>query len=97
MNLKNSWTIIGVSYHQVIGKSGMIQEHKRGILTVDLPEYQLKTGDVGTVVHVYTESRAYEMEFFTVDGQTLDVITVTAEQVRPVGKIEVLHARPLAS
>jgi hypothetical protein len=75
----------------------MIREHKRGILTVDLPAYQLKAGDVGTIVHVYTENRGYEIEFFTVDGQTLDVITVTADQVRPVGKLEVLHARSLAS
>ncbi len=75
----------------------MIGEHKRAILTVDLPEHHLKAGDVGTIVHVYGEGQGYEMEFFTVDGHTLDVVTVSAGQVRPVGSLEVLHARPLAS
>jgi hypothetical protein len=75
----------------------MIEEHERAVLTVDLPDYRLKAGDVGTVVHVYADHQAYEVEFFTVDGQTLDVVTLQADAVRPVGTLEVLHARPLAS
>ena len=35
------------------------------------------------------------VEFFTLDGQTLDVVTVDASQLRPVGEMEVMHARPL--
>ena len=75
----------------------MHKEHERAVLTVDMPDYRLKAGDVGTVVHVYPGNQAYEIEFFTVDGQTLDVVTVNAVEVRPVGTLEVLHARPLAS
>jgi hypothetical protein len=71
----------------------MIHEHERVILTADLPEHHLVAGDVGTVVHIYPAGKAYELEFFTVDGQTLDVVTVSAEQVRAVGSREVLHAR----
>lgn len=75
----------------------MIREHERAILTIDLPEHRLKAGDVGTIVHVYGEDQGYEMEFFTVDGNTLAVVTVSVAHVRPVGTLEVLHARPLAS
>ena len=30
-----------------------IAEHQRVVLTVDLPEHNLKVGDVGVVVHIY--------------------------------------------
>lgn len=73
----------------------MIEEHARAVLTADLPEHGLKVGDVGTVVHVYKDSKAYEVEFFTLDGSTLDVITVEATQVRPVSSADVMHARPI--
>ncbi|MBI5670661.1 MAG: DUF4926 domain-containing protein [Chloroflexi bacterium] len=71
----------------------MIPEHKRAVLTVDLPEYDLRAGDVGTVVHVYHDGLAYEIEFFTLEGETLDVVTVEAHQVRPVRERDVLHVR----
>jgi hypothetical protein len=73
----------------------MIEEHKRAILTVDVPDYGLKAGDVGVVVHVYSSGGAYEMEFFTLDGQTLDVVTVEANQVRAVNQRDVMHARSI--
>lgn len=71
----------------------MIKEHERAILTVDLPEYDLKSGDVGTVVHIYDDRAAYEVEFFTLDGSTLNVITLGIEQVRPVSRRDILHVR----
>ncbi|HVO44099.1 MAG TPA: DUF4926 domain-containing protein [Aggregatilineales bacterium] len=73
----------------------MVKEHERIVLIDDLPDYHLQAGDVGTVVHVYAAGNAYEVEFFTLDGHTLDVVTVEAEQVRPVGSMDVLHARPM--
>jgi hypothetical protein len=75
----------------------MIREHERAILTVDLPEFGLQAGDVGVVVHVYRDGQAYEIEFFTLDGdgETLDVVTVEAEQVRPVSALDVMHARAM--
>ncbi len=74
----------------------MIKEHDRVVLTVDFAAAQLKAGDVGVVVHIYRDGAAYEVEFFTLDGQTLDVITVEAGQVRPVDAAEVMHARRIA-
>jgi hypothetical protein len=44
---------------------------------------------------VYVHGEGYEVEFFTLDGKTLDVITVLASQVRPVSSREIAHARPL--
>jgi hypothetical protein len=50
---------------------------------------------VGTVVHIYRDGRAYEVEFTTLEGKTAAVVTVEAPQVRPVGKREITHAREL--
>ncbi len=73
----------------------MIREHERAILTADLPEFGLQAGDVGVVVHIYRDGQAYEVEFFTLDGETLDVVTVEAGQVRPVSALDVMHARAM--
>ena len=73
----------------------MLREHEHAVLTTDLPEYGLKAGDVGVVVMVHAGGRGYELEIFTVDGRTLDVVTVTAEQVRALQGDEVMHARPI--
>lgn len=71
----------------------MIKEHEQVVLTVDIPEYDLKAGDVGIVVHIYSDGQAYELEFFTLDGNTLDVVTVETSQVRPISQRDVLHVR----
>ena len=71
----------------------MIKEHDRVVLTVDLPDYQLLAGDIGTVVMIHAKGEGYEVEFFTVTGKTFDVVTVEASQVRAVNNHELLHAR----
>jgi hypothetical protein len=73
----------------------MLREHDRVIFTEDLPEHRLATGDVGTLVHIYNHGAAYEVEVFTLDGRTLEVVTVAADRVRPVTPRDVLHAREL--
>ena len=75
----------------------MIQEHELVVLTHDLPELGLQAGDVGTVVHLYSDGTAYEIEFFALDGRTLNVVTVEAEQVRAVGQRDMLHVRELSA
>jgi hypothetical protein len=74
----------------------MIAEHERVVLTVDVPSEGLESGDVGTVVHIYKDGQAFEVEFTTLDGKTAAVATLEATQVRPVGKREITHARQLA-
>jgi len=75
----------------------MIKEHERVVLTAPVPAERLEVGDVGAVVHVYRDGRAYEVEFTTLDGKTAAVVTLEASQVRPVGKREITHARELAA
>jgi hypothetical protein len=72
----------------------MIKEHDSVVLTVDLPEHGLKKGDVGTVVLLH-DSRGYEVEFITLDGSTLVVVSLSNTQVRPVGSREIAQARAL--
>jgi len=75
----------------------MIKEHERVVLTVPVAANGLEAGDVGTVVHVYRDGQAYEVEFLTLQGKTAAVVTLEADQVRPVGKREITHARELAA
>ncbi len=75
----------------------MIREHDRVVLVTAVPAEGLVAGDVGTVVHIYRDGQAYEVEFTTLEGKTAAVITLEASQVRPVGKREITHARELAS
>ena len=69
----------------------MPKEHHRVVLTASLPAHGLVAGDVGTVVHVYEDGKAYEVEFFTLDGHTAEVVTVEASQVRAVTGREINH------
>ena len=73
----------------------MIKEHERVVLKKGIPEEGLKTGDVGTVVHIYKKGEAFEVEFLTLHGETVVIATLNASQVRPVLKREITHARLL--
>ena len=64
-------------------------------LQIELPAYGLIAGDIGTVVHVYDQGAAYEVEFVRADGRTLAVETLRADQIEPVAGQQVLHARKL--
>jgi hypothetical protein len=70
----------------------MIKELDTIVLTTDLPEYGLSTGDLATVVLVHKHG-GYEVEFMTLDGETIAVVSLTPAQVRPVGRREIAHAR----
>ena len=74
----------------------MIKEHDRVVLTDAIAEEALVAGDVGTVVHVYADEAAYEVEFFTLSGETAAVATVHASQVRETTERDLVHARVLA-
>jgi hypothetical protein len=66
------------------------------VLTHDLPSSGLKAGDIGTVVMVYKGGEAYDVEFLTLDGYTLALETLKAEDIRPASGHEVAHAREVA-
>ncbi|MEI2611763.1 MAG: DUF4926 domain-containing protein [Candidatus Promineifilaceae bacterium] len=74
----------------------MIKELDRVILRSDLPEHSLKKGDIGTVVLVHGLGKGYEVEFVSLDGETVAVVSLLEGEVRPIGRREIAHARPLA-
>ena len=73
----------------------MIKELDTVVLTEDLPEHGLKRGDLGTVVLLHAVE-GYEVEFMTLDGQTLAVVSLLSRQVRPVARREIAQARAVA-
>ena len=74
----------------------MIEELKLVALLEDLPEHGLQKGDLGTVVFVPKQDEAYEVEFVTLEGETITVTTILAHQVRQVGPREIAQSRVLA-
>jgi Domain of unknown function (DUF4926) len=57
-------------------------------LTVDLPEYNLWCGQVGTVVELLSDGEAFEVEFSDRDGRTFESIGLRPDQIM------VLHFEP---
>ena len=75
----------------------MIKELDSVVLKHDLPDADLKAGDLGAVVQLYEGADAYEVEFVRADGRTVAVVTLTPADVRPMLDDEILHVRRLAS
>ena len=75
----------------------MIKELDLVVLTHDIDEYNLKTGDVGTIVHCYSDSKGFEVEFVTAEGKTIAVLTLTLSDMRPFDHSEILHSREITS
>jgi len=75
----------------------MIKELDSVVLTTDLPEHGLKQGDIGTIVLVHRGGEGDEVEFMTLDGETLAVVTLLPSQVRPIGYGEIANARAVES
>jgi hypothetical protein len=57
-------------------------------LTVDLPEYNLRRGQVGTVVEMLADGAAFEVEFSDRNGRTYESLGLPRE------KIIVWHSEP---
>ena len=65
------------------------------VLTHDVPSSGLRAGDVGTVVHRYTDHDC-EVEFVNGAGETVAVLTLGESDLRPVASREIMHVRALA-
>lgn len=59
-------------------------------LTVNLPEYNLLRGQVGTVVELLADGAAFEVEVSDSNGQTYESLGLLPEQIM------VLHFEPAA-
>ena len=53
----------------------MFAEHNRVVPTDDIAETDLKAGDVGTIVHIYPNGEAFEVEFLALNGHTAALAT----------------------
>lgn len=60
-------------------------------LTVDLPQYNLWRGQVGTIVELLAEGAAFEVEFSDRNGRTYEFLGLRPEQIM------VLHFEPFVN
>ena len=74
----------------------MIKEHDCVVLTANVPDEGLEAGDVGTVAHIHKGGEGYEVEFMTLTGETVAIVTLLASQVRPLTRRDLAHTRELA-
>lgn len=75
----------------------MVQELDTVVLTHGIEAHGLEPGDVGTVVHVYAGEAAFEVEFVTAEGTTVALLTLSADEIRPIGNREILHVREMTA
>jgi len=54
----------------------MIREHDRIVLTAPVPNERLEIGDVGTIVHVYADGKAFEIDNFETVDKSPDPKTI---------------------
>lgn len=54
-------------------------------------------GVLGTVVMIHANDEGYEVEFMTLDGETIAVTSLLATQVRPISHKEIAHVRLVAA
>ena len=73
----------------------MIKELDIVVLTKNLTRHGLKKGDVGTVVLSHPKG-GYEVEFVTLGGDTIGVVTLKPDDIRLTGKREIPHVRAVA-
>ena len=73
----------------------MLNELETVVIVNDIPEYNLITGDIGVVVHIYENDFAAEVEFVTGEGSTVGVLTLPVKDLRKIARDEILHVRDL--
>ena len=75
--------------------NGQVKEHDLVVLQHDIPEAKLTRGDIGTIVGIYADQLAFEVEFMTAEGKTIDVLTLELQDIRPFSGHEILHTREM--
>ena len=70
-----------------------MNEFDKVVLTENIYTSGLKVGDVGTIVMIHGEGLGYEVEFMALDGETIAVETLKANQIRATRKGEIAHVR----
>ena len=65
-------------------------------LTGDLPEYNLRRGQVGTVVEILADGQAFEVEFSDLDGRTYESVGLRPDQIM-VLHYELIKVQPMSA
>jgi hypothetical protein len=77
--------------------SKLLAEHDVVVLTRDVPDDGLKAGDVGVILFAHEGHDdvppGYTVEVTTLLGETVAVVDVPADVVRPAVERDVRHAR----
>ena len=77
----------------------MIELYQRVSLNREFPEYQLKKGDVATLIdtvpHTHGGEFGYVLEIFSALGESLNVIIVPMSAVTTLKQNEILTVRSL--
>lgn len=55
-------------------------------LAHDIKENKLKEGNRGTVVEIYKDGEAYEVEFISPDGKTSVLLTLSSVDIRSLSR-----------
>ncbi len=63
------------------------------VLVDDVPDFGLVKGDVGTIVMEHDNGKAFEVEFATLAGDTIGVITLPVSVLHAAGSSQILHVR----
>ena len=71
----------------------MFRELDAVVLTRDVPEHALRTGDLGAIVHMHTDTMV-EVEFLRAKGATAIVTTLPTNALRSLSDTDLLSARP---
>ena len=54
---------------------------------------ELKSDDVGTIIHIHPNEEALVVEFMSLNGDTVAIATVLPSQARLVTNADLTHAR----
>jgi len=73
----------------------MIGELDTVVLSRDLPEHGLRTGDIGAIVHIYGDKIHVDVEFVSGKGRTISLVTLMKKDIRLMADGEILHVRHL--
>jgi hypothetical protein len=78
----------------------ILPEYSIVVLTKDFPQHELIAGDVGTIVLTHVDKNSqpigYEIEVFSITGESLTTVGVPLHEVRLARESDRAHARSAA-
>ena len=81
----------------ILYNKNMFEELDTVVLARDIEKYGLKRGDIGAVVHVYSNGKTVEVEFVTAKGKTVALVTLSSLEIRHMANDDILHVRGVAT